>query len=59
VAAVHRDGLLKEVVGRAPDGSVVRRAGVMAVVVVGGTVHRDDPIVVDLPTGNPVALAPA
>jgi MOSC domain-containing protein YiiM len=53
-----RTGLLKEVLGRAPDGSVVRRAGVMGVVVAGGTVHRDDPIAVELPTGSPLALAP-
>jgi hypothetical protein len=30
----------------------------MAVVLVGGTVHSDDPVVVELPTGPAVALTP-
>ena len=42
-------GLLKQVVGRAEDGSLVRRAGVMGVVLSGGTVRPGDPIAVDLP----------
>ncbi len=43
------DGLLKAVLSRAPDGTVVRKAGVMAVVLVGGTVRPGDAITVDLP----------
>jgi MOSC domain-containing protein YiiM len=42
-------GLLSEVVERAPSGALVRKAGVMSVVVVGGHVRPADPIVVDLP----------
>lgn len=53
-----RPRLLQEVLGRAPDGSVVRRAGVMAVVVGSGTVHRDDPIAVEFPAGPHTALSP-
>jgi MOSC domain-containing protein YiiM len=45
----YRPGLLKRVLGRAEDGSVVRRAGVMSVVVTGGTVRRGDPVRVEAP----------
>ncbi len=45
-------GLLRHVAGRAPDGSVVRRAGVMGVVVAGGVVRSGDPIAIALP-GKP------
>jgi hypothetical protein len=51
-----RPGLLREVVARAADGSIVRRAGVMAVVVTGGTVRPDDRIAVHLPAGPHTAL---
>ncbi|MCA9323380.1 MAG: MOSC domain-containing protein [Planctomycetes bacterium] len=37
-------GLLAAVLGRAEDGSPIRRAGVMAIVVVGGVVRASDPI---------------
>ncbi|WP_037914772.1 MOSC domain-containing protein [Actinacidiphila yeochonensis] len=46
-----RSGLLKQVVGHDADGGVVRRAGVMGVVVAGGTVKPGDPVVVELPAG--------
>ena len=42
-------GLLKQVVGRDTSGTVVRRAGVMSVVVTGGTVHAGDAIELVLP----------
>ena len=51
-------GMLARVVGRDTDGAVVRRAGVMAVVVLGGTVAPGDGIEVSLPPGAPVPLAP-
>ncbi|SOD93031.1 MOSC domain-containing protein [Blastococcus haudaquaticus] len=51
-----RPGLLREVVGRAADGSVVRRAGVMAVVITSGIVRPGDAVAVQLPTGPHVAL---
>lgn len=42
-------GLLKAVLGRAADGSVIRKAGVMGVVLVGGIVRPGDSIRVELP----------
>lgn len=51
-------GLLVQVVGRAADGSVIRKAGVMSVVIVGGDVHANDPIAVELPAEPYVPLAP-
>jgi len=39
-------GLLAAVSGRAADGSVIRKTGVMAIVVEGGLVHGGDPIVI-------------
>lgn len=44
-----RQGLLRLAVGRDEDGGVVRRTGVMGVVVTGGTVTIGDPITVVLP----------
>lgn len=44
----YRQGLLKQVVGNV-DGEVVRRAGIMSVVVTGGTVSPGDAIVVVAP----------
>ncbi|GGM68732.1 MOSC domain-containing protein [Lentzea pudingi] len=42
-------GLLKEVVGKGPDGQLVRRAGIMSIVLVGGVVRPGDEIRVELP----------
>ncbi|MEU3569332.1 MOSC domain-containing protein [Kitasatospora sp. NPDC036755] len=47
----YRPGLLKRVVGRAEDGTIVRRAGVMGVVRTGGPVRPGDTIAVELPGG--------
>ncbi|MFF5896791.1 MOSC domain-containing protein [Streptomyces argenteolus] len=44
-----QDGLLKRVVGRADDGSIVRKAGIMGVVRTGGVVRPGDPIRAVLP----------
>jgi MOSC domain-containing protein YiiM len=44
-----REGLLKEVVGRDADGNVVRKAGVMAVVLRGGTIRPGDAVIAELP----------
>lgn len=49
-------GLLKEVLGRDDEGQLVRKAGIMGVVVVGGLVALDDPIIVELPPRPHVAL---
>ena len=51
-----KPGLLKEVVGRDNDGNVVRKAGVMSIVIRGGTVRPGDRIVVELPGGPHEAL---
>ncbi|WP_367138511.1 MOSC domain-containing protein [Saccharothrix sp. HUAS TT1] len=53
-----QDGLLKRVVGRDEDGNVVRRAGVMSVVLVGGVVGPGDGIRVELPAGPHTPLVP-
>lgn len=44
-----QQGVLKEVVGRDTTGAVVRKAGVMAIVLVGGEVRPGDPIAVETP----------
>ncbi|WP_239156745.1 MOSC domain-containing protein [Actinocatenispora thailandica] len=44
-------GLLKQVVDRDAAGDVVRRAGVMSIVRVGGPVRPGDPVTVELPAG--------
>jgi MOSC domain-containing protein YiiM len=46
-----QDGLLKKVLGRDADGRLVRKAGIMGVVRVGGVVRPGDPIAVELPAG--------
>jgi MOSC domain-containing protein YiiM len=49
-------GLTAAVLDRDPDGRVVRRAGVMAVVAAGGEVSPGDRIEVELPPGPPIPL---
>jgi MOSC domain-containing protein YiiM len=44
-----QDGLMAQLVGRADDGAIVRRAGVMGVVLGDGEVRRGDAIRVELP----------
>ncbi|ROQ16499.1 MULTISPECIES: MOSC domain-containing protein [unclassified Curtobacterium] len=51
-------GLLREVLGRDEDGAVVRKGGVMSVVVTGGVVRTGDRIRVELPIGEQQALQP-
>lgn len=53
-----RPGLLKQVVATDEDGAVVRKAGVMAVVLAGGVVRPGDRIEVLLPDPPLEALAP-
>ncbi|MGW0663789.1 MOSC domain-containing protein [Streptodolium elevatio] len=52
------DGLLARVAGRDEAGNVVRRAGIMGVVLAGGAVAPGDPIRVELPAEPHTALAP-
>jgi MOSC domain-containing protein len=51
-------GLMGAVLDRAADGSLVRRAGVMAIVLVGGAVRAGDRVGVELPAGPHRALEP-
>jgi MOSC domain-containing protein YiiM len=44
-----RTGLLKHVVSRDDDGGIIRRGGIMSVVVAGGVIRPGDAIVVELP----------
>ncbi|WP_431949435.1 MOSC domain-containing protein [Actinacidiphila sp. bgisy167] len=46
-----RPGLLRQVVGRDERGAVVRKGGIMGVVLHGGEVRPGDPIAVELPEG--------
>ncbi|RSS58597.1 MOSC domain-containing protein [Streptomyces sp. WAC01280] len=46
-----RHGLLKQVLGRDENGEVVRKAGIMGVVLVGGEVRPGDTIRAELPEG--------
>lgn len=45
-------GLMQAVLDRDAEGNLVRKAGVMAVVVTGGPVRAGDDIVVELPAGE-------
>lgn len=51
-------GLLRAVLGRAEDGTVERKGGVMSVVLTGGTVRPGDRIRVELPDGEQRPLQP-
>lgn len=44
-----QEGLMKAVLGRDARGNLIRKAGVMGIVLVGGEVWRGDPIRVELP----------
>ena len=46
-----QSGLLAQVAKRNNAGDIVRRAGVMSIVVAGGEVHAGDAVVVEMPTG--------
>jgi MOSC domain-containing protein YiiM len=54
----YRRGLLKQMLGRDEQGDVVRRAGVMAVVLTGGAVRPGDLIGVREPVGERLPLQP-
>jgi MOSC domain-containing protein YiiM len=51
-------GLMAAVLERTPEGNIVRKAGVMAIVVSGGKVTVDDPIRVKFPGGPFLPLEP-
>ena len=50
--------LLKQVAQKCDDGSIVRRAGVMGIVLEGGTIRAGDPIRVEVPVGAARRLEP-
>jgi MOSC domain-containing protein YiiM len=45
-----RPGLMHAVLGRAPDGSLIRKAGIMAVVLTTGDIRPGDPILAEPPS---------
>jgi MOSC domain-containing protein YiiM len=51
-------GLMAAVLDRDSQGAVVRKSGVMGVVLAGGEVRSGDAIDVEFPEGDPVPLAP-
>jgi MOSC domain-containing protein YiiM len=53
-----RPGLMAAVLGRDPAGRLVRKAGVMAVVIAGGDISPGDAIAVELPAAEPRPLVP-
>jgi MOSC domain-containing protein YiiM len=50
--------LMAAVLDRTPDGKIIRKSGVMGVVVSGGTVNAGDAIRVELPARPHTALEP-
>lgn len=53
-----RPGLLAAMLGRTPEGALVRKAGVMAIVLEGGLVGAGDAIEIVAAPGHPQPLAP-
>lgn len=51
-------GLMRAMIDKAPDGTIIRKAGVMAIVVTSGVVTVCDKIAVTLPPGPHRPLAP-
>jgi MOSC domain-containing protein YiiM len=49
-------GLLKAVLGRGRDGELIRKSGIMGIVLLGGVVRPGDPIGVELPDGPQLPL---
>jgi hypothetical protein len=54
----HQAGLMQAALGRDAEGQLVRKAGVMAIVLTGGTVRPGDTIGVELPAQPHVGLEP-
>ncbi|MFV0623904.1 MOSC domain-containing protein [Sphingomonas sp. ac-8] len=53
-----RPGLLAAVLDRAPDGALIRKAGIMTIVRAGGSIRPGDPIAVTLPPPPHLPLQP-
>ncbi len=54
----YQKGLTRAVLDRGPNGELIRKAGIMAVVIEGGLVRTGDAIGIDLPKPPFEALAP-
>ena len=54
----HAPGLREAMLRHEPDGTLVRLAGVMGVVLAGGVVRGGDKVVVEVPRGTSVPLRP-
>src|SRR5688572_4260968 len=52
------DGLMAATLDRDADGNLIRKAGIMGIVLTGGDVHAGDAIVVELPVAPHKALQP-
>ncbi|GAB3606519.1 MOSC domain-containing protein [Conyzicola nivalis] len=52
----YQGGLMKALVSKDGDGQIIRKSGVMGIVVTGGVVMPGDPLRVELPEGEHVAL---
>jgi len=52
----YQGGLMKALVVKDPEGGVIRKSGIMGIVVAGGVVAPGDALRVELPAGEPVAL---
>ena len=51
-------GLMHAVLDKAPDGTLIRKSGVMAIVLGSGPIEPGDPIVAEWPTGDRLPLRP-
>ena len=51
-------GLMKATLDRNQAGNLIRKAGIMAIVLAGGTVRSGDPIAIELPPGLHTPLVP-
>ena len=54
----YQQGLMEAVLERKPDGTLIRRAGVMGTVIKGGTIKPGDGIQIDLPAEPYLELLP-
>ncbi|WP_411698740.1 MOSC domain-containing protein [Conyzicola sp.] len=52
----YQGGLMKALVGKDDDGSIIRKSGVMSTVISGGAVMPGDTVRVELPEGEHIAL---
>ena len=52
----YRPGLLRAVLHRTPDGTTIRKSGIMGIVLTGGDIRPGDPITLTPPPGPPRLL---